>query len=89
LAKKKGNISGILYGVSQIVMFIVFALIFYIGTLFIRQYNLQFVDVFTAIYAIVFAAMTTGNNSQMMPDAAAGKNSAANLFAILDEKDED
>jgi len=24
-----------------------------------------------------------------MPDAAAGKNSAANLFAILDEKDED
>jgi ATP-binding cassette subfamily B (MDR/TAP) protein 1 len=87
LAKKKGNISGILYGLSQIVMFVVFALIFYIGTLFIRQFNTQFVDVFTAIYAIVFAAMTTGNNMQMMPDMASSKNSAANLFDILDGVD--
>lgn len=89
LAKKNGNISGILYGFSQIVMFVVFALIFFIGTLFVRQFNVKFVDVFTAIYAIVFAAMTTGNNMQMMPDMASSKNSAANLFEMLDGKDED
>ena len=70
-------------------MFVVFALIFYIGTLFIREFNVKFVDVFTAIYAIVFAAMTTGNNMQMMPDMASSKNSAANLFEILDGQDED
>lgn len=70
-------------------MYVVFAVIFYIGTLFVRDVPLKFIDVFTAIYAIVFAAMTAGNNSQFAPDVAAAKNSAANLFSILDEEDED
>jgi len=42
---------------------------------------------FTAIYAIMFAGMTAGNNAHFMPDAAACKNSAANLFEILDSQD--
>ena len=35
---------------------------------------------FIAIYAIVFAGMTAGNNAHFMPDAAACSNAAANLF---------
>jgi ATP-binding cassette subfamily B (MDR/TAP) protein 1 len=37
LGVKKGNISGVLYGISQMVMFIIFALIFFLGTVFIRD----------------------------------------------------
>jgi ATP-binding cassette subfamily B (MDR/TAP) protein 1 len=70
-------------------MFVVFALIFYFGTVFIRDNNLGIDDVFTAIYSIMFAGMTAGNNSHFMPDVAAGKNSAANIFEILDGEDED
>jgi ATP-binding cassette subfamily B (MDR/TAP) protein 1 len=71
-------------------MYVIFALIFYIGTLFVRDIpGVKFIDVFTAIYAIVFAAMTAGNNMHFMPDVAASKNSAASLFSILDEQDED
>jgi ABC-type multidrug transport system fused ATPase/permease subunit len=70
-------------------MFVVFALIFYIGTIFCRDFNVEFVNVFVAIYAIMFAAIRVGNNSQFMPDMAASKNSAANLFEILDGEDED
>ena len=44
---------------------------------------------FTAIYAIMFSAMTAGNNSHFMPDVAAAKNAAANLFLVLDTEDED
>lgn len=77
---KKGNISGILFGISQFIMFIVFALIFYFGTLFIRDNGLNVADVFTSIYSIMFAGMTAGNNSHFMPDVAAAKNSAANIF---------
>ena len=44
---------------------------------------------FTAIYALMFAAMGAGNNAHFMPDAAAAKNAAANLFLILDTEDED
>ena len=65
-------------------MFIIFALIFYIGTIFIRDYGVSINDVFTAIYAITFSAMTAGNNAHFLPDVAGGKNSAASLFQILD-----
>lgn len=63
LAVKTGTLSGFLYGASQFVMFVIFALIFYIGTLFVKKFSLNFVDVFTAIYALIFSSMTAGRNS--------------------------
>ena len=42
---------------------------------------------FTALYALVFAAFSAGNNAHFMPDAAAANNAAANLFKILDSED--
>ena len=66
-------------------MFIVFSLIFYLGSIFVRDNaDVTVNDVFTAIYAIIFAAMTAGNNAHFMGDAAAAGNAAANLFLILD-----
>ncbi len=44
---------------------------------------------FTAVYAILFSAMTAGNNSHFAPDAAACQASAANLFYIMDSVDEE
>jgi hypothetical protein len=62
-------------------MFVTFALIFYIGTIFIRDNaSVSVTDVFTAIYAITFSAMTAGNNAHFLPDVASGKNAAASLF---------
>jgi hypothetical protein len=66
-------------------MYAIFALIFYLGSIFIRDHNLSIADVFTAIYSIMFAGMTAGNNSHFMPDVANAKNSAANIFEILDD----
>ena len=65
---KKGNVSGLLFGLSQLIMFFVFGLIFFLGTVFKRDNNLGIDHVFTAIYAIFFSAMTVGNNSHFMPD---------------------
>ena len=89
LAIKKGNISGFFFGLSQIIMFIIFGVLFFVGALFVRDYGVKIEDMFTAIYAIMFAGMTAGNNAHFMPDTAACKNSAANLFEIQDSKDED
>jgi hypothetical protein len=44
---------------------------------------------FTSVFAIFFSAMTVGNNSHVLPDMGECKISAANLFLILDTKDED
>lgn len=86
---RKGMISGFLYGLTQIIMFFVFGLIFYLGTVFMRDNNLEIANVFTAIYAIMFSGMTAGNNAHFMPDAAAAKTSAVNIFEIQDSQDED
>lgn len=80
LGVKKGNISGILYGLSQCIMFVCFAVLFYLGAIFIRDNNLQVEDVFTAIYSIMFAGMVAGNNTQFMPDIGLAKQAAANIF---------
>ena len=63
-------------------MFIVFALIFFLGTVFIRDNDgvVTIEGVFTAIYAIVFGAMTVGNNAHFLPDIAAAKEAASSLF---------
>jgi len=86
---KKGNVSGILFAFSQLIMFFVFGLIFFLGTVFKRDNNLDIADVFTAIYAIFFSAMTIGNNSHFMPDLEEGQLAAARLFEIIDGEDED
>lgn len=90
LAIKKGNTAGIFFGLSQVIMFTIFGILFYLGAIFVRDNpgEVTIEKMFTAIYAIVFAGMTAGNNAHFMPDAAACKNSAANLFQILDSEDE-
>ena len=62
-------------------MFVIFGVLFYWGAIFIGDnLDVTVTNMFTAVYAIMFAGMTAGNNSHFMPDTAACKNSAANLF---------
>ena len=44
--------------------------------------------IYIAIFSIIFAAMGAGQNSQFMPDMGKAKHSGANIFEILDTKDE-
>ena len=52
-------------------MYISFSLIFYLGAVFVRKYNVEVVNVFTATYAIMFASMSIGNNAIYLPDVSA------------------
>ena len=88
LAIKKGNVSGLLYGFSQFIMFLIFGLLFFIGSLFVRDNaEVSIEDMFTAVFGILFAGMTAGNNAHFMPDMAACNSAAANIFFIQDSKD--
>ena len=86
---KKGMMSGFFYGLSQIILFVVFGLIFYLGIIFMNRNNLLISDVFVAIFAIMFSGMTAGNNMHFAPDVTAAKKSASNIFLIQDSLDED
>lgn len=81
---KRANISGILFGASQLALHLTTGIIFYVGAIFTRDFHLDIADVFTAIFAIIFSAMSAGNSSHFLPDISKAKNSAASIFQILD-----
>ena len=84
---KKGITSGVLFGLSQFFLFLIFGLIFYLGVVFKISNNLPLDDVFTAIYGILFSGIIAGNNMNFLPDVGASKRAAASIFYIQDSKD--
>lgn len=66
----------------------ILSLIFFIGSLFIRDLGMDVLKVFTAIYAIMFAAIQAGGNLQFIPNIVQLKIAAVNIFKVLDEEDE-
>jgi ATP-binding cassette subfamily B (MDR/TAP) protein 1 len=87
-AKKKGIQSGLAFGFSQMQIFLIYAVVFYVGAVLHKYQGLSVLDMFTAIFGIMFATFGMGNNQQFAGDVGAAKNSAKNLFQILDSKDE-
>ena len=53
---------------AQVVNFIAFGFMFFIGTIFMRDFGVDLLDVFTVVYVILFAGLTIGNNSNFIPD---------------------
>ncbi len=68
LAVKSGFVSGFFYGIAQFIMFIVIALIFYLGSLFVQNNGVSIDSMFTALFVIFFSAMAVGNNSHVLPE---------------------
>lgn len=46
-------------------------------------------SIFVALFSVIYAATTIGQNSQHMPDVARARRSGAILFDILEQKDEE
>ena len=78
--------SGLAFGVGQFINFGVYALLFYVGALFIRDDGLSFQDMFQSIMAIMLACMAAGNALQFAPDVGAARSAAKSIFEILDTK---
>lgn len=83
-ALKRGLISGFLFGFSQLGGFFVFGVVFYAGSVFMRDHGLQMRNVFQAIFGILFATWDMGNAMQLMPDASKATGIAKTLFNVLD-----
>lgn len=77
--------AGLLYGIGQASMFLVYAAIFYAGAKFTTQYGLKFQDLFRALFSVIFAAFGAGMSQQFLPDMGTAYNSAKSIFDIMDE----
>ncbi|CAD8092756.1 unnamed protein product [Paramecium primaurelia] len=88
MAKEKGYKAGLAMGLSQMNIFIMNAIVFYVGAIFCRDIDLSVNDMFRTIFALTFATMGAGNNAAFAGDIGAAKNASKNIFEILDSEDE-
>jgi len=85
-AHRKGIISGVGFGLSQMLMFGFFAVMFYVAAVLQTTQGLSMKDFFIAFFAIMQAAQATGATSNFLPDVGESIISAEKIFEILDAK---
>jgi ABC-type multidrug transport system fused ATPase/permease subunit len=54
---KRGAVAGLVFGFSQCAIFISFALVFYVGTDLLVEVEINFLEFFTALLAVMFGAL--------------------------------
>jgi len=80
----RGNKAGFIFGLSQFLIFGVFALSFYLGIYYLNKGDIEFLDMYTSVFALVFAAYGSGAAFQYMIDLGAAKEAGREIFEILD-----
>lgn len=83
----KKLISAIIFGVSFLILFVVYGLIFYLAAVFIRSNDLEITNAFSAVFLVLFSGMIAGNNAKNIPDLGRLKMIADKLFEMMDLKD--
>jgi len=69
-------------------MFSVYAVIFYVSAIFVRDYGLSIKDMYISMFCILFAGIGAGSNNAFQGDVGSAKNACRNIFKILDSEDE-
>ncbi|KAL8158950.1 hypothetical protein V2J09_000487 [Rumex salicifolius] len=83
-----GLISGVGFGISNALLFLVYALIFYVGAVLVGKGKTTFAEVFMVFFALTMAAIGISQSSAFAPDSSKAKGAAASIFAILDRESE-
>lgn len=79
-------LAGIAYGYSLCIRFIFVGIVFFIGSKFTVDYNLNPKDVFFSIYIIFTSAMGAGFAMSSVPNATEARESASVIFSMIDDK---
>ncbi|KAI3449330.1 hypothetical protein Pfo_005995 [Paulownia fortunei] len=83
---RQGLISGVGFGLSFALLFLVYATSFYAGARLVEDGKITFTDVFRVFFALTMAAVAISQSSSLAPDSSKAKSAAASIFAILDSK---
>jgi ABC-type multidrug transport system fused ATPase/permease subunit len=86
----KGIKIGGLFGISMLIMQLAFGTLFYgTSTIFRDNLSITTLEILINIIVAIWSGWYSGNSFYFMPNASSGKQSAINLFTILEEKDEE
>nr|XP_032831471.1 ATP-dependent translocase ABCB1-like [Petromyzon marinus] len=80
---RQAPLSGLTYGVSQMMLYFIYAVTFRFGAWLVAHQYMTFENVFLVFSAIVFSAMSVGQTSSFAPDFAKAQMSARRVFALL------
>ena len=83
---KGALVSGVAFGFSELFMFCMWAVAFWVGAVFYDPVTCGFEGIMMAITGLLFAGITLGNTSQFAPDIGAARVSATHIFRLLDRE---
>ena len=82
---KNAHLSGIFFGYSNCARMLFLGLVFWIGSWLVREYENQSDDIYLAIWILFSTCMGAGIAMSNVPSVQKAKNSAKNIFNIIDE----
>lgn len=78
-----------MFGIGQTLISCLLALIFYFGALLIQQGVVNVLNLYTAIYAIMFAGVQAGGNMLFLARLSASKYAACQYFEVIATQSEE
>lgn len=80
---RRAHIFGLGYGVSQSLTFLMYAVVYYYGSVLVAENALSFMSMMRVFTAIVFSAMAAGQAASIAPDFGKAKVAAASVQELL------
>jgi len=86
---RKGLLIGAAFGGSYFLLFVYYALVFYIAAVLQDRDGLSLKSFFIALFAILMAAGGTGASANFLPDVGECVTAGEKVFNLLDSKDQE
>jgi len=81
--QKMAVFAGLLFGVSELLPLLLYALLFYLAALFLVKYEDNPRDTFIAVYALFFSAISLGQMQQYTPEIGKASSSLSSIYGLL------
>ncbi|KAG2590980.1 ABC transporter B family member 4-like isoform X2 [Panicum virgatum] len=83
---RSGTVGGLGFSFSNLMMYLAYALCFYVGALLVHEGKSTFKDVFRVYFALIFTAFGVSQTSGMATDSTKAQESTVSILAIIDRK---
>ncbi|XBI65186.1 hypothetical protein VPH35_045100 [Triticum aestivum] len=83
---RSGMVGGLGFSFSNLMLYLTYALCFYVGALFVHDGKSTFKDVFRVYFALVFTAFGISQTSAMASDSTKAQESTTSILAVIDRR---
>ncbi|KAI3523832.1 hypothetical protein L1887_02272 [Cichorium endivia] len=83
---QQGLVSGAGFGMSMLLLYLVYAISFYVGAHFVEAGKTTFPKVFQVFLGLSMAAVGVSQSGSFVPESGKTKNAADSVFGLLDQK---